>query len=40
MNVLRDVSQNFDYVKEFINQRIEDICDRKKLSVEMEVIFL
>lgn len=31
--VLRDVSQNFDGVEEFIKQRIEKVCDRKKTSV-------
>ena len=31
--VLRDVSQNFDGLEEFIKQRIEKVCDRKKTSV-------
>ena len=32
--VLRDVSQNFKGAGEFIKQRVEEICDRKKISVE------
>ena len=32
--VLRDVSQNFEGTENFINQRIEEICEQKKIAVE------
>ena len=32
--VLRDVSQNFEGTENFINQRIEEICEQKKIPVE------
>ena len=37
-DILGDVSQNFNGV-EFIKQRIQEISDRKKISVE-DVIYL
>ena len=36
--VLRDISQNFEGTEEFIKERIQEICDRKKKSEE-EVIY-
>ena len=33
IEVLRDVSQNFEGAENFIKQRIEEICERKKISV-------
>ena len=36
--VLRDISQNFEGTEEFIKERIQEICDRKKISEE-EVIY-
>ena len=38
--VLREVSQNFEGVEEFIKQRIQEICDRKKISVEEVIYFV
>ena len=38
--VLRDGSRNFEDTKEFIKQRIQEICDWKKISVEEVVYFL
>ena len=32
--VLRDVSQNFEGTENFIEQRIQEICEKKKISVE------
>ena len=32
--VLRDASQNFEGAENFIKQRIEEICERKKISVK------
>ena len=32
--ILRDVSQNFKGAENFIKQRIAEICERKKISVE------
>ena len=37
--VLGDVSGNFDRVEPFIEQKIEEICERNNISVE-EIIFL
>ena len=33
--VLRDVSENFEGGEKFIKQRIEEISERKKISVEV-----
>ena len=38
--VLRDVSKNFEDTEEFIKQRIQEICNRKNISVEKLFIFL
>ena len=32
--VFRDVSENFEGAENFIKQRIEEICERKKISIE------
>ena len=32
--VLKDISQNFERVENFIQQQIEEICEGKKTSVE------
>ena len=32
--VLRDVSQNFEGAENFMKQRIKEICEQKKISVE------
>ena len=37
--VLRDVSQNFQGTKKFIKQRIQEICNRKKISVKKAIYF-
>ena len=36
--VLRDLSENFEVAENFIKQRIKEICERNKLSVE-EVLY-
>ena len=33
--VLRDISQSFEGAENFIKQQIEEICDWKKISVEV-----
>ena len=32
--VLRDVSRNFEGTENFIKRRIQEICEKKKVSVE------
>ena len=38
--VLRDISQIFEGAENFIKQPIEEICEKKKISVEKVFYFL
>ena len=38
-NMLQEVCEKFDRAKEFIRDKVEDICSNEKLSVE-EVTYL
>ena len=37
--VSTNVSENFEGAENFIKQRIEEICERKKISVELVFYF-
>ena len=38
-DVLGDVSTNFDSAEAFTKQKIEEICDQNKISVEEAIYF-
>ena len=38
--ILKEVSQKYEEVEEFINSKIEEICSQEKLSGEEVIYFL
>ena len=38
--ILREISANFDGAEQFINERIDKICNREKLSLEEVIYFV
>ena len=38
--VLKEVSEKYDGIKDFINNRTEEICSQEKMSAEEVIYFL